>query len=261
MRNRLRLLPLFVAVLNAGLCALGQSSNSANCKMRAAPPPMATFGGPATASRGETELGLGVGAYAYGFENPCAIDLSGASDWFMRWRRGIASEADLGFDAEIANQADGTIVGTTKVAARLRPKPGLRLEGGLGASDGGDGRSVSGDLAAEIGTNRHPERTWNYYASLRVGGSHGCFNLLCAPGQGAPGQRPPGAVIPLGAIGSTARISSTGRFVMEAGLGQYFSRQQPDTGLYIHFALGVQFCVGKYQNARPSANAGEPGYF
>jgi hypothetical protein len=119
----------------------------------------------------------------------------------------------------------------------------------------------SGEIAAEIGTTRHPERTWNYYAALRVAASHGCFNLLCAPGQGAPGSRPPGAVIPLGTIGSTARISSVGRFVMEAGLGEYVSRQQPSTGLYVHFALGVQFTVGKYQNAHPSSNPGGSGYF
>jgi hypothetical protein len=254
MCNRLRLLPLFLAVLNAGLCAHGQSSQNFNCKMRAAPPPMATFGGPATASTGETELGLGVGAYADGFRNPCSIDLAGASDWLVRWRRGIASGADLGFDAQIADQADGTIVGTTKVAARLRPAPGLRLEGGLGTSDSGDGRSVSAEIAAEIGTHRHPERTWNYYASLTVAGSHGCFNPLCLPGQGAPGQRPPGAILPLGAAGSTARVSSVAHFVMEAGLGEYYSRQQPHEGLYVHLAFGLQFLVGRDQNTHPASS-------
>jgi hypothetical protein len=221
---------------------------------------MATFGGPATAAPGETELGLGLGAFGEGFASPCSIDMAGASDWFVRWRRGITSDSDLGFDAQIADLSNGTIVGTTKVAARLRAAPGLRLEGGLGTSDG-NGRSVNGDIAAEIGTIRHPERTWNYYASLSVAGSHGCFNLLCAGGQGAPGSRPPGAIIPLGTIGSTARVSSVGRFVMEAGLGEYASRQQPNTGLYIHLAFGLQFSVGKNQNAHPASRAGQEGYF
>jgi hypothetical protein len=247
MHPRRRLLSVCAVFVGLGLSVRGQSSSNADCKLRASPGPMATLGGPATAGRGGTELGLGLGAYGEGFGDPCSIDLAGASDWFVRWRRGIADNSDLGFDAEIANQADGTIVGTTKVAARLKATRGLRLETGVGASDSGDGRSVSADLAATIGTNRHPENTWNYYASLRVAASHGCFNLLCVPGEGTPGSRPPGTILPLGTIGSTARISSVGRFVMEAGLGEYFSRQQPSTGYYVHLAFGLQFTVGKEQ--------------
>ena len=261
MRNHLRLLLVSLAALSPGLCARGQSDAGPNCVLRASPGPLATFGGPATAGRGQTELGLGLGIYGEGFPNPCDIDVSSASNWFVRWRRGIASDADLGFDAEFANQADGSMVGTTKVAGRLQAGRGLRLEGGIGTSDGGDGRSVSADLAAEIGTNRLPQYTWNYYASLQVAASHGCFNPLCFPGQGAPGSRYPGAIFPLGTLGSTARFSNVGRFVMEAGLGEHISRQQPSSGYYVHLAFGVQFIVGKNRTAQPDPKTGESGYF
>ena len=154
-------------------------------------------------------------------------------------------DTDLGFDALISSEGNGTLTGTTKLAARLQATRGLRFEGGIGAADSGDGRSLNGDLAVVIGTSKDADSTWNYYASLRLAASHGCFNLLCLGGEGAPGTRAPGAIIPLGEIGSTARVSNTARFVMEAGLGEIYSRQQPNHGLYFHFAFGVQFVVGR----------------
>ena len=80
----------------------------------------------------------------------------------------MASRTDIGFDALIADHANGNIEGTIKAALRYQATRGLRLEGGAGAADGGDGRSVNADLAAVIGTNGHPENTWNYYASIRL---------------------------------------------------------------------------------------------
>lgn len=237
---------LTLAVISIALVpSSAQAQSSPQCQLRAAPPPLATFGGPATAARGHTELGVGVGTFGEGFGESCAIDLVGATDWFTRWRRGVTDRTDLGFDAQISSEGNGTLTGTTKVAARLLAARGLRLEGGIGAADSGDGRSVNGDLAAVIGTIKDAANIWNYYASLRLAASHGCFNLLCLGGQGTPGSRAPGAVIPLGEIGSTARVSNTARFVMEAGLGEIYSRQQPHNGLYIHFAFGVEFVVGR----------------
>jgi hypothetical protein len=252
MRNRLHLLFVFAVLLDFGLSARGQSNYNSNCSVRASPGPLATFGGPATAGRGQTELGLGLGGYGEGFKSPCVIDAVGSSDWFVRWRKGISTNADLGFDAEFASQGDGNTVATTKVAGRLEAARGLRLEGGVGTSDG-DGRSASVDFAAVIGTEREPNRTWNYYAALRVAASHGCFNPLCLGGQGGPNERPPGAIIPLGTLGSTARVWNSGRFVMEAGLGEYVSRQEPSNSYYVHLAFGLQFTVGKYQYAHPAS--------
>jgi hypothetical protein len=242
-------------VLALSLSASAQTDSSPQCALRAAPPPMATFGGPATAARGQTELGVGVGAFGEDHGGACSIDLVGATDWFTRWRRGVADDADLGFDAQISSEGNGTLTGTTKVAARLQATSGLRLEGGVGAADSGDGRAVNGDLAAMIGTHDRPDDTWNYYAALRLAASHGCGNLFCLGGDSAPGTRAPGALIPVGQIGATARVSATARFVMEGGLGEIYSRQQPHNGVYLHLAFGLQFLVGRSRNQQDRADS------
>jgi hypothetical protein len=245
MNHEIRSLSLFTvrSILcfapGAALSGVVSGQTSPDCQLRATPPPLATFGGPATAAPGETELALGVGAYGEGFGPACYADLVGATDWFVRWRRGVGSRIDLGFDALIDDRSDGTLAGTAKVAMRYKVKRGFRLEGGVGAADSGDGRSVNADAAAEIGTE-HEDRTWNYYASLRLAASHGCVNLFCAPASTTDG-RPPGAVIPLGVIGATARVSDNVQFVMEGGLGEYFSRVQSTHGMYIHISVGVLF--------------------
>jgi hypothetical protein len=183
---------------------------------------------------------------AQSLKNSCTItDISGGSDWFMRWRRGMTSHTDLGIDFLLDVYPSGAEEATIKGAMRYQATRGLRLEGGIGTADGGDGRAVNGDLAAVIGTNGHPENTWNYYTSIRLAGSHGCIRLFCLPTESAPGSRPPGALLPLGAIGATARVSDTARFVMEAGLGGYFSRQKPTSDPYYNFAFGLLFNVGK----------------
>jgi hypothetical protein len=213
---------------------------------------MTTLGGPATAAPGTEELGLAVGAYGEGFSSGCYTDIGGGPDWLVRWRRGVTGRTDLGFDVQISNQSDGSDTGVFKIAARYLATPGLRLEGGIGAADSGDGRSVNADLAAEIGTHRSPDMTWNYYASLRLAGSHGCYNLLCLGGTGAPGSRAPGGIFLLGAIGSTARITSNMQFVMEAGMGNIQSAQQPATDLYYNLSFGLLFHVGKTTNPKPT---------
>ncbi len=224
--------------------ALGQSNPSPNCELIASPPPLATFGGPATVTRGYTELGLGVGGYGELLPSPC--DHGGGTDWFVRWRRGLSNRIDVGFDVLADNQTDGSFGATAKIAVRYQVNQGFRLEGGLGAADEGDGRSVNADLAATIGT-RYPDRTWNYYTSLRLAGSHGCINPLCAGWLGLAGSSLPGAILPLGVIGSSARISDNASFIMETGLGGIFSREHPGAGVYIHLSFGVLFDVGKHR--------------
>jgi hypothetical protein len=222
--------------------ALGQATASPNCKLIASPPPLATLGGPATVTRGYTELGLAVGAYAELPPSPC--DHGGGTDWFARWRRGMSNRIDLGFDVLADNQSDGSFGATAKVAVRYQVNPGFRLEAGLGAADEGDGRSVNADLAATIGT-RNLGRTWNYYTSLRLAGSHGCAGLFCAGSLAGANAAPPGAILPLGVVGSSARISENASFIMETGLGGIFSREHPGPGIYVHLSFGVLFDVGK----------------
>jgi hypothetical protein len=153
----------------------------------------------------------------------------------------VSNRIDLGFDVLADNQSDSSFGATAKVAMRYQVNPGFRVEGGAGAADEGDGRSVNADLAATIGT-RNPGKTWNYYTSFRLAGSRGCVNLLCAGGTGG---HPPGAILPLGVIGTSARISENANFIMEAGLGGIFSREHPAAGVYVHLSFGVLFDVGK----------------
>jgi hypothetical protein len=222
--------------------AQGQAAASPNCKLIASPPPLATLGGPATVTRGYTELGLAVGGYGELVPSPC--DHGGGTDWLARWRRGLSNRIDLGFDVLADNQSDGSFGATAKVAIRYQVTQGFRLEGGLGVADEGDGRSVNADLAATIGT-RNPDQTWNYYTSLRMAGSHGCTGLFCAGSLAGANATPPGAILPLGVIGSSARISENATFIMEGGLGGIFSREHPSSGIYVHVSFGVLFDVGR----------------
>ena len=48
----------------------------------------------------------------------------------------------------------------------------------------------------------------------------------------------------LGVIGTTARVADNAHFVLEAGLGNIFSREHPD-GTYIHFSIGLLYDVGQ----------------
>lgn len=216
-----------------------------NCKPIAPLPPMGTFGGPLTSPRGETELAVGVGATGELDElaqATCGEVELGATDWFVRWRRGIGDKTDIGFDWVIRNAAVNGDAGTVKFAVRQRIAKGLRLEAGIGTADSGWGRSVNADAAAVIGTT-HEDRTWNYYASLRVGASRGCVNLVCIGGSGL--DHPPGAIVPLGVIGSSARVADNIHFIMEAGQGDIFSREHPSRVVDVHLLFGVQFDVGK----------------
>lgn len=232
------LLLILVAIVSSRVW--GQTQPVVDCQIIASLPPMATFGGPATAERGQTELGLAFGGYGELLPDPCIH--GGGLDWLVRLRRGMSQRIDLGFDTVVDNQTDGSLGITAKAAMRYRVTHGFRLEAGVGASDQGDGGAVNADFAAVLGTN-HPDATWNYYMSLRVGGSHGlCQASSCPPGSM---NRLPSAIVPLGVIGTTARVSENVHVVMETGLGQIFSRAYSTSAPYIHLSFGVLFNVGK----------------
>jgi hypothetical protein len=217
-----------------------QAQNSPDCRVIALLPPMATLGGPATAPPGNTELGLAFGGYGETLPPPCIH--AGGENWLVRFRRGFSKSIDLGLDFETINQTDGSLGGTGKLAMRYEVTKHLRLEGGVGVADGGDGGDVNGDIGAVIGTH-NPDRTWNYYASVRLGAARGCLNC------GTNINHAPGAFVPLGTIGTTARISDNAHFVMEASvLGGIFARQYSASAGYIHLSFGVLFDVGKGRN-------------
>lgn len=238
-----RIVFLLVFAVVATTVARGQSAP--NCEAIAPLTPMSTFGGPLTAPRGETELGLAVGGSGELNEltSQCPEVELGTTDWLVRWRRGVRDKTDIGFDWVVSNTGGNGQMGTVKFAVRQRVAKGLRLEGGVGTADSGfAGRSINADVAVVIGTT-NVDNTWNYYASLRVGASHGCINLLCLGGSGL--DHNPGGIVPLGAVGASARVTDNIHFIMEGGLGNIFSREHPDPVGYIHLSFGVQFDVGK----------------
>ena len=234
MRNLIKVLVLMLATVPTGRA--WAQANSTDCRLIAYLPPMATLAGPATAPPGNAELGLMFGGYGEILSSPCIH--AGGEDWLVRFRRGLSRRIDLGFDFQTTNQTDGSLGGTGKLAMRYQVMNHFRLEGGLGVADGGDGGDVNADLGAVIGTHS-PNKSWNYYASLRLGAARGCLNC------GKKIDHAPGALVPLGTIGATARVSNNTRFVMEAGPGEIFARQYSASGGYIHFSFGVLFDVGK----------------
>jgi len=236
MGNLIKGIILMLATVLSGP-AWAQAQNSLDCRLIAYLPPMATLGAPATAPPGNTELGLGFGGYGEILPSPCIH--AGGENWLVRVRRGLSNRIDLGFDFQTTNQTDGSLGGTGKLALRYQVTNHFRLEGGVGAADGGDGGDVNADLGAVVGTHR-PDKTWNYYASFRLGAGRGCINC------GTNIDHAPGALVPLGTIGTTARISNNARFVMEAsGFGRVYTRQYSASAGYIHLSFGVLFDVGK----------------
>lgn len=235
-----------VVILTAVLSRHAQAQNSTDCRLIAYLPPMATLGGPATATPGNTELGLVFGGYGEILSSPCIH--AGAENWLVRFRRGLSKGIDLGFDFQTNNQTDGSLGGTGKLAMRYQVTNGFRLEGGVGVADGGDASDLNADVAAVIG-RRNPNKIWNYYASLRLGAARGCLN--CATNI----DHAPGALVPLGTIGTTARVSNNTRFVMEAGLGGIFARQYSAPAGYLHLSFGVLFDVGRPRLKQQTQNA------
>jgi hypothetical protein len=217
-----------------------QTQPSADCLPIAYLPSMATFGGPSVTAAGDTELGLGFGGYSEILPNPCIH--AGAEDWLMRFRRAMTDRLDFGFDILTNIQADHTLGGTPKIAVRYLMTSGLRLEGGVGVADGGDGRNLNADVAAVLGTHNQT-KTWNYYTSLRLAGSRGCISC------GTNTNHAPGALVPLGVIGTTARVSDSMKFVIEAGTGEICARQYSASANYVHLSFGVLFSVRKESHA------------
>lgn len=137
------------------------------CVSFAPPSPMVTYGGPQTTPEGSSEVAIAVGAGVALFEGAH----SGGHGWFARYKYGLTKKLDLGIDAiGIVHSDKGTL--TMKVASRYQLSDHIRLEGGIGAADDSDGKSINGDLAITVGTI-NKENSWNYYSSLRMGFAKG----------------------------------------------------------------------------------------
>jgi hypothetical protein len=194
------------------------------CATMAPPPPLATFGGPETTPRGQSELALAAGSAVIRFPSGHAT----GQGWFGRWRHGVTDRLDLGVDVQGVQHNDNSTF-AVKAAARYGLLPRLRLEVGVGAADDAAGKSLNADTALTVGT-RHDDADWNYYASLRIAGARGYPGRACC-GSGATGDvAPPDSRIALGAIGATARVGPNMRFILEGGHGFTWVKGQRDHG-------------------------------
>jgi len=204
----------------------------------AAPPPIATLGGPAIAAPGTSELGLGMGAGMSLFDRAHA----GGTGWTGRYRHGLSDALDLGVDVIGVQHADkGTLGG--KLALRWAVAPRLRLELGAGAADDSEGKSVNYDLGIVTGT-RNPGAPWNYYGALRIAGAHGFPGDVCC-GAGATGtSAPPNSFLAIATLGTEARVSDNARFIFEAGAGPLWVHGRDEVGKAFYLGVGLLLNVG-----------------
>jgi hypothetical protein len=216
-----------------------------DCRTIAAPPPLATVDGPATAERGESEMALGAGFGGTLFD--CTHKTGSA--WFGRMRRGLTDRLDLGADLLVAQHQDkGTA--TAKIALRYRLRKRLRLEAGVGGADDSDGKSLNADIAITTGTIRNT--TWNRFASLRLAGAHGYPGDVCCFGGASGTNVPPDNYLLIAAIGASARVGEVARFVYEAGFGDVLTHftDRHETGRVFYLSMGVVFHT--HENNQPS---------
>jgi hypothetical protein len=211
---------------------------STGCVTMAAPPPVATLGGPATAPRGGSEVGFGSGTGMSLFRGAH----SGGIGWMGGYRHGLTDELDLGVDALGVQHSDkGTMA--FKVALRQALTPRLRLEVGVGAADDSDGKSLSYDLALVAGT-RHADAPWNHYGAVRTVGAFGLRGDVCC-GAGATGtQAPPSSFLILGTAGAAARLTESLRLVFEGGAGPLWVRGRREVGVAFYYGVGLLADLG-----------------
>jgi hypothetical protein len=205
----------------------------------APPPPLATFGGPETVPRGQSEVALAAGSGVIRFPSGHAT----GNGWFGRWRHGVTDRLDLGVDVQGVQHNDNSTF-ALKAAARYGLLPRLRLEFGLGAADDSAGKSLNADAALTFGT-RHDDADWNYYMSLRIAAARGYPGKACCSSGATGDDAPPDSRIALGAIGTTARVGPNMRFVVEGGHGFTWVKHQRDHGNGTYLAMGLLLTVGK----------------
>lgn len=188
------------------------------CVTIAPPPPMVTFGGPSTTAKSTSEVGVAIGTGVALFDGAHA----GAQGYFIRYKRGLSDQFDLGVDWAGATRNDGLFV-SGKIAARYQMTKNQRLELGFGAADDSDGKSLNVDFAYTIGTTK--DRTWNYYSSLRFGYAHGYPGNAVFSDQTPLEQDtlvPPNTIFTIINVGAQAEINKNQKFIFEGGYGRIF---------------------------------------
>jgi hypothetical protein len=223
------MLPRLVASVAPALLVLG-------CVSFAAAPPMITLGGPQTAGAGGSQVGMGVGSGASLF--PGAH--SGGNGYLARYRYGLTENTDVGVDfMGVLRSNKMTLTG--KIDGRRRLGRHWAAELGLGAADDSDGKSLSGEAALIVGTER--QAAWDFYAAARAAVAFGIVQNQLDPND--PTVRgAQDALVALGSAGATARISDSGQFIFEGGMGTIKVANHDDLGLAIYLGVGLLFHIG-----------------
>lgn len=209
------------------ILVLGQTL--AGCVSFAPPSPLMTFGGPKTVEKSESEVGLGVGTGFVLFPGAHA----GGQGWFGRYKYGFTQDFDFGIDAAgIVRNDKGTL--TAKLSGRYQLADRIRLETGLGMGDDSDGKSVNCDIAVTGGTING--KTWNYYASARLGAAKGYPGNLFGTGDNVPND----ALFALINLGTQANVQKNQRFIFEGGFGYVMPRGNT-SGPLIYLSCGLLF--------------------
>jgi hypothetical protein len=207
------------------------------CVTFAAPLPVATLGGPATAPPGASELALAVGSGSARFPGGS----SGGLGWMTRWRHSLVEDFDLGVDVMgVDRQSKMTITG--KGALRIRLVENMRLELGLGAANDSDGKSLGADVAL-IGGTVNAIRVWNFYGGVR---GLGALSVTVdeRPNDETGVDRSPSALLYLAIFGAQARLDDWATIVFEGGVGRVHVGGSNDVGLALYGGAGVVFVVG-----------------
>jgi hypothetical protein len=231
------------------VCSLGlgvSALEAQDCRTVAAPPPLLTFGGPATVAPGEFESAFGSALSGTLFD--CTHKLG--SGWFGRWRRGMTDRVDLGADIQVIQHNDKGAV-TAKLAARFQLRKRLRLEVGVGVADDSDGKSLNTDVGLTTGSLADKPRT--HFASIRLAAARGYPGDVCCFASGRTGSDVGGTSVPptnyqvIGTLGATARISDNARFVYECGFGRILAHfsDRTETGRVLYISVGLLFRIRK----------------
>ncbi len=223
--NRILLSPVFAVVLVA----------LSGCTTFAPPVPLMTLGGPKTVAPAHWELGMALGSGGVAFKDA----FGGGTGYLARWRTGISSKFDAGFDVMgVQHGENGTF--TFKPAVRYQATDRLRIEASVGGASDSDGKSIGGDLAFVTGTVRE-NRPWNFYGALRFAGSLGFndkYHRTARAGENGP---PSDAGFGLLSLGSSAHISPTSSFVTETGFGLVYVRKTGEYGQMYYLGIGILF--------------------
>lgn len=230
-----------ISILWYGIYLIGSmllGATLAGCTNFAAPPPMITFDGPKTVKSGHWQLGIGTGTGVVLFPK----DHAGGHSYFARWRRGFTERWDAGLDIMgVQHNENGTF--TLKSSLRFQAAEWLRLEGGLGAADDSDGKSLGVEFGIIAGT-MDDTAPWRFYGGIRLAGALG----LNGEGKRHPGGQeephPADALIPLLTTGASVRISENSRFISEMGYGLVFV-EDADTAQAVYVGVGLLYDINQ----------------